>query len=88
MYQIKNDNVSANQEYLVALQVIKKLYNTDTITGDLSDIYSKLTVINTKLQNPAEALRYLETHQHAFGTEDSSIWLTKYLVDSKVELGL
>jgi len=89
-----SDKFSNNQdaEKLISRieEISKHLYgaNNHASTDELSYFYYKLAIINVKLQQPDEALKYLETHLQIFGIQHPrSIKLSEYFIDHHVDLG-
>jgi len=89
-----SDKFSNNQdaEKLISIieEISKHLYsaNNHAATDELSYFYYKLAIINVKLQQPDEALKYLETHLQIFGIQHPrSIKLSEYFIDHHVDLG-
>lgn len=82
--------IKAKQEYSIALETLINVYTHSACasTDKLSDIYSKLSIINAKLKLPFEALNYFIIHQQIFGLQHPrSIRLSNYFIDHKVNVG-
>jgi hypothetical protein len=88
------DNGNNPQEVRMLLSAIEEIneqelkHNPEIATDDLSDAYARLAIVNAKLQQFNEALRYFALHQHKFGEEHSrTIKLMKYFTDNNVDVG-
>lgn len=89
-YEKQENYLKAEEEYSTGLKILTNIYNNDeAVTDDLSYFYTKLAIINVKLQQPTAALKYLNTHHKIFGKKHSrSLQLVRYFVANKVDIGI
>lgn len=90
IYEKQGNHLKAEEQYSTALKILNNVYNNSnhSTTDKLSDIYSKLTMVNIKLNNIVDAIEYFKLHRHTFGNEHPrSQMLEDYFVDNQVDLG-
>jgi len=89
IYEKEGDNSRAQQEYAKALQIITNSYNGNPkAIDDFSEIYTRLAIINAKLNDPASAQHYLDLHITNFGYEHPrTMQITKYFIDNNMSVG-
>lgn len=91
IYEKKNNNLKAENEYSTGLKIITNIYDnrSDAKTDDLSYFYTKLAIISVKLQKLEEALKHLRTHRQIFCKKHPrSLQLMEYFGDNKVDVGM
>ncbi len=91
IYEKKNNNLKAENEYSTGLKIITNIYDnqSDAKTDDLSYFYTKLAIINVKLHKPKKALELFKTHRQIFGKKHlRSLQLMEYFGDNKVDVGM
>lgn len=91
LFEKAGDNIKAEAEYSTGLSILNNMYNSkgNSVTDDLSFIYYKLSIINTKLKQYQKAVEIFKTHMQTFGSaHPRSIELIGYFSDHNVDVGM
>ena len=89
IYEKEGDMNKAQAEYTIAEDIYMNIYDMKIArTGDISDVYTRLAIINAKLKEPVSAQRYLDLHRKYFGYEHPrTIEITNYFIDHGLQVG-
>lgn len=90
IYESEDDFLLAREEYAIALQLYQGCYDDPdrVVTDDLSDLYSKMAMINAKLDDKLTANEYLRLHRSRFSGEHvRSEAVVDYMLKSGMVVG-
>jgi hypothetical protein len=89
VYEQSGNNTKAIAEYILAEQMLNNFYGSKQLTSsDISDLYAKLAIINTKLNEPLTAQIYLTKLQQNFGHKHpKTIKVTEHFIEQGMLVG-